>query len=164
MCSTGRSGARARGAPRLPESGRLPKSGRLDLERLVATGESPQAGESPVVLAPDVGLDVQLPLVHLVDVQTARLAAAVGARLAEPWGDRDRRTPQAAGRDLELVPLGDGCLVDVTGEDQLGAGVDERGENVAAPGDRLLPRAPRGPDQVVVEHHDAKCVTGRAGE
>jgi hypothetical protein len=62
------------------------------------------------------------------------------------------------------VPLGDGRLVDVAGEDQLGACVDQRGEDVAAPRDRPLPRAPGRADQVVVEDDDPKCVTGRAGE
>ena len=103
-------------------------------------------------------------LVGFVDVQAAGFAAAVGPRLPQPGGDGDRCPPQAARGDLELVPLGDGCLVDVAGEDQLGARVDERGEYVAAPCDRLLARTPGGADQVVVEDDDPKRAPGRTGE
>jgi len=102
--------------------------------------------------------------VGFVDVQAAGFAATVGPRLAQPGGDGNSRPAQAARGDLELVPLGDGCLVDVAGEDQLGARVDERGEYVAAPCDRLLARAPGGADQVVVEDDDPKRAAGRIGE
>jgi hypothetical protein len=52
------------------------------------------------------------------------------------------------------VPLADGCLVDVAGEDELGAGIHERGEHAAAFRYGLLARAPRRPEQVVVEDDD----------
>src|SRR5437773_284909 len=48
----------------------------------------------------------------------------------------------AAMRDLELVPLADRGLVDVAGEDQVGAGLDEPGQHVIPAGDGLLARAP----------------------
>src|SRR5580765_4475942 len=92
------------------------------------------------------------------------LASAVGTRLSEAGGNRDRRPAQAAGSDLELVALGDRCLVDVAGEDQLGARVDERREHMTAACDRLLARAPGCSDQVVVKRHDPKRALGRLGE
>jgi hypothetical protein len=97
-------------------------------------------------------------------MQAPRLASSVRARLAEAGRDRDRRPTQVAGGDLELVPLRDGGLVDVAGEDQLGAGVDQRGEHVAAACNRLLPGAPGRPDQMVVERDHAKRTIGRGGE
>jgi hypothetical protein len=36
------------------------------------------------------------------------------------------------------VPFAHRCLVDVSGEDQLGAGVNEAGEDAASPADRFL--------------------------
>ena len=62
--------------------------------------------------------------------------------------------------DLELVPFGDGALVDVAAEDQLRARVDEAREDVVAPGHRALARAPRGADQLVVQHDDAERAVG----
>ena len=56
------------------------------------------------------------------------------------------------------MPLAHGALVDVAGEDQVGAGLDEPGEHVVAACDRFLARAPRGADQVVVEHDDLEGV------
>jgi hypothetical protein len=97
-------------------------------------------------------------------VQPSRLAAPVRARLAEAGRDRDRRAANVAGHDLELVPLADRGLVDVAGEDQLGARFDERGEDVVAPCHGLLPRPPRGADQVVVEGDDAERAGRRRGE
>ena len=97
-------------------------------------------------------------------MQAARLAAPVGARLAEPGCDRDRDGADVAAHDLELAALADRGLVDVAGEHELGAGVDERGEHVVSPRDRLLPRAPGGPDHVVVEHGDPERAVGRLGE
>src|SRR5438552_2156654 len=85
MCNTGRSGALALDGRPFPS---LPGSGRLDLERLVAARESPDADESPVVLPPDVGLHVALPLVHVVNVEAAGLATA------EPRSARSRTSPR----------------------------------------------------------------------
>jgi hypothetical protein len=76
-------------------------------------------------------------------VQPARLAEAVRPRLAEARRDRDDDAADVAGRDLELAPLADGALVDVTGEDELGAGLDERAQHVVPARDGLLPRPPR---------------------
>ena len=97
----------------------------------------------------------------LVDVETARLALPLRARLAEAGRDRDDHRLLAAARDLELAPLAHRCLVDVPGEDQVGAARDECAENVVPAGDRLLPRAPRRADQVVVEHDDLECAGRR---
>jgi hypothetical protein len=44
--------------------------------------------------------------------------------------------------------------MDVAGEDELGAGLDERGEHVVSACDRLLSRSPRRSEQMVVERHD----------
>ena len=46
--------------------------------------------------------------------------------------------------------------MDVAADDQLRAGVDERREHVVAARDRLLPRAPRRADHLVVERDDAQ--------
>jgi hypothetical protein len=89
-------------------------------------------------------------------VQPARLAAAVRARLAKAGRDRDRHAAHVARDDLELVPLADRSLVDVTGEDELRTRFDERGEDVVPARDGLLPRPPRRADQVVVENDDAE--------
>src|SRR4051812_12594623 len=88
-------------------------------ERAAAPRESPQGRQPPVLFAPDVGLDEELVLSRLVDVEAPRFAAPVGPRLSESGRDRNRRSTQAARCDLELVSLGDGGLVDVAGEDQL---------------------------------------------
>ena len=124
----------------------------------------PRGGEAPVLLSPDVGLYAQLAFVSHVDVEPAGLAATVRARLPEAGGDRDDGAVQRAGRDLELMPLRDGRLVDVAGEDQLGAGVHERGEHVRSPRDGFLARAPGRADQVVMERDDAKRTIGCSGE
>ena len=85
----------------------------------------------------------------------ARLAAAARPRLAQPRRRDHRRPVHRAGGDLELAPLADGALVDVAGEDQLGAGVDERPEDGAAARDRPLAAPPGCAGQVVVERDDA---------
>src|SRR5207253_9463180 len=114
---------------------------------------------------PHVRLDVQRALARLVDVEAARLAAAVGPRLPQPRRDRHRHAALTAGRDLELAPLAHRRLVDMAREDELRAGVDERAEHVVSARDRLLPRPPRRADQVVVEDGDAeRAVVGLAEE
>ena len=75
----------------------------------------------------------------LVDEEPARLTAPVRPRLAESRGDRHGDAGDVAGDDLELVAFADRDLMDVAGEDQLGAGVHEPGEDAAPPADRLLP-------------------------
>jgi hypothetical protein len=103
-------------------------------------------------------------VVSHVDVEPAGLAPAAWPRLPEARGDRDDGAIQRSRGNLELVPLRDGRLVDVTGEDQLGAGVDERGEHVGSSGDRLLARAPGRADQVVMEGDDAERTFRRSSE
>src|SRR5262245_47832992 len=78
------------------------------------------------------------------------------ARLAESGRGRDRRAGLAVGGDLELAVLADRGLVDVAGEDQLRARVDEGRQYVQPPGDGPLPRAPRGSGQMMVEHDGAQ--------
>jgi hypothetical protein len=46
--------------------------------------------------------------------------------------------------------------VDVAAHDELGTRVDQRREDVVATRDRLLPRAPRRSDHLVVEDDDAQ--------
>ena len=90
-------------------------------------------------------------------VQSARLAEPSRPRLPEPGCDRDDGRARLVADDLELVPLADRGLVDVAGEDQVGAGVDERAQNVVAARDGTLARRPPGrAEQVVVEDGDAK--------
>jgi hypothetical protein len=97
-------------------------------------------------------------------VQPARLAATVRARLAEAGRDRHRHAAHVAGDDLELVPLANRGLVDVAGENELRARLDERGEDVVPARDGLLPRAPRRADQMVVKDDDAERSLRRVGE
>ena len=109
-------------------------------------------------------MDADRVRVALVHVQAARLATAARARLAEARSDRDDDAARVARDHFELVPLADGRLVDVTGEDQLRAGIDERCEHVCTLRDRLLPRAPRRADQVVVQCDDPQGALGRLGQ
>ena len=105
-------------------------------------------------------------LVRLVEVRAARLAAPVGAGPSEP-GDRGEheRLPASAVEDLELAPLGDRGLVDVPGEDELGAGVCERLEHAIAVLDGLFPPGrPRGRREVVVQRDDAERARPRLAE
>ena len=50
-------------------------------QRLAATREEALRRQRPATVAPRVGVDAQVRLVELVDVQAARLAAAVRPRL-----------------------------------------------------------------------------------
>ena len=88
-------------------------------------------------------------------MQATGLAAAVRAWLPEARRDRDRDPADVAGHDLELVALADGGLVDVAGEDELRARVDEPREDAASASDRLLSRSPGRPEEMVVEYDDA---------
>ena len=91
----------------------------------------------------------------LVDVEAAGLAAAVRPGLAETGCDRDDDGVLAPRRrELELAPLGDGALVDVARQDQVGAGLDEPGEDAVPIRHRLLPRPPGRSEQMVVEGDD----------
>src|SRR5215212_4613460 len=97
-------------------------------------------------------------------MEATGFAPAVRAWLTEARRDRDGRPAQAPRRHLELVPLRNGGLMDVAGEDQLGTGVDERRKYVRAAGNRLLPRAPGRADQMVVEDDDAQRAVRCGGE
>ena len=65
---------------------------------------------------------------------------------------------------LELVAFAHRPLVDVAAEDQFGTAVDEAREHVVASRDRLLSRAPRCADQLVVKSDDAQRTVGRLRE
>ena len=62
------------------------------------------------------------------------------------------------------MPFAHRRLVDVSREDQLGAGVDEAREHVASSAHRFLARAPRRSDQVVVKDDDPEGARGRFGQ
>ena len=83
------------------------------------------------------------------------------AGLSQAGGDRHGHAGQGARNDLELVSLAHGRLVDVAGKDELGSRVDEPGKDGVPACDRLLARAPRRADQVMVDDDDAKS-SGRS--
>ena len=92
----------------------------------------------------------------MVGDAAARFAATPRPWTAEPGCDRDHDAARVADRHLELVALTHRPLVDVAAEDQLGSGVDQAREHMVASCHRLLPRAPRSADQLVVKGDDAK--------
>ena len=63
-----------------------------------ARARTPLGRQRPAAVAPRVRVDAQMRLVELVDVEAARLAAPVRARLPEPRRDRDGDAALAAGR------------------------------------------------------------------
>ena len=160
----GRRGAalRVRGEAAGRDQGPAPRAAVRGRGARLAT-EAALPGEAPGAVAPDVRLDREGVGRCLVDVQALGLAAAIRPRAAEPGGDRDRGSAEP-GVDLEVVSLADGGLVDVAGEDQLRARVDERGEDVRAARDRPLARAPGRADQVVVQRHDSQRALRSLGE
>jgi hypothetical protein len=83
-------------------------------------------------------------------VKATRLAAPLRARLAEPWRQHDGDRMLAAVHDLELASLRHGALVDVSGEHELGAGINEPREHTGPSGERRLPGAPRRAEQMVM--------------
>ena len=119
-------------------------------------GEAAGRDRRELAAREDEGLDRDLALVGVDHVQAAGFAAALRPRLAEPGGDDDRDASLAAETDLELTPLARRRLVDVAREDQLGARVDERAEDVAASRHGPLARPPRRTGQVMVQADDAE--------
>ena len=89
-------------------------------------------------------------------------------RLPEPMGPGSRQ-PRCgyhddrplSGQHLELPSLGDACLVDVAGKDEVGAGRRQLLQHTAAARQRALARAPRRVGELVVQADDAQC-TGRS--
>ena len=151
----------ARGAPRHRRPRRRPSTRRRTrlLESLrLASGAKRRSALS--VQSPRDQRKVRTTIasrVRLVEVEAARLAEPSRPRLPEPGRDRDDGRARLVADDLELVPLAHGRLVDVTREDEVGAGVHERAEDVVAARDRpLARRPPRRADQVVVEDGDAE--------
>jgi hypothetical protein len=92
-----------------------------------------------------------------MEVEPARLAEPAWPRLAQPGSDRDDRSARLVADGLELVPLAHCGLVNVPGEDQVGARVDERLEDVVAPRDGTLAgRPPWRAEEMVVEDGNAQ--------
>ena len=92
-----------------------------------------------------------------------RLAQPVGARSREPRrGHDDDRT--LSGQHLELPALGGAGLVDVAGEDELGAGCRQLLQHAAAASERALARAPRRVGELVVQADDAQRPGRRRAE
>ena len=87
---------------------------------------------APLPAAPDVGLHAERLLADLVDVQAARLAEPVRARLAEAGGDREHRGTRVVRDDRELALLAHSRLMNVAGEDQIGPAGDECAQDVIA--------------------------------
>ena len=102
----------------------------------------------------------------MIDVSSAEITCSA-LRLAEPMG-RGRVSPGAvndydravAVEHLELPPLGDAGLVDVSGEDELGAGCREPLQHVPRRASGRFARPPRRVRELVVEADDAQR-TGR---
>ena len=137
----------------------------LRAQGLTAARERAHGREPPAVVAPDVGVGTQAVGLDLVHVQPARLAPPVRARLTEARRDRDHDGALAAGtRDLELAPLRDRALMDVAGEDQVGARLDQPGEDEVPPRDGLLPRPPGRAEEMVMQHDDPERPLGRLVE
>jgi len=81
------------------------------------------------------------------------LAQATRARACEA-GRRHDDGRALAGQHLELAPLCDASLVDMSGEDQLGAGRGQLLEHTATPRKRPLPRAPGRVGELMVKADD----------
>ena len=93
-------------------------------------------------------------------MRSLRLAEPVRARAREPRRRDDDDRPLAV-EHLELAPLGDAGLVDVAGEDELGAGFRELLEHAAAASERALARPPWRVRELMVEADDAQRAGGR---
>jgi hypothetical protein len=96
-------------------------------------------------------------------VRALSLAQPAGPGAREPRRRHDHARPFSR-QHLELTALGGAGLVDVTGENELGAGLRKLLENAAAARERALSRPPRRVGQLVVEADDAKCAGRRHGE
>jgi hypothetical protein len=115
------------------------------LKRLAAARKAALPDQRPVVVLPDERRHVERRRLSLEHVEAASLSPALGARLAEARCERDCDAVFAAVNDLELAPLGDRALMDMPGEDELGAGVHKPREHTGPPRQRRLPGAPRRP-------------------
>jgi hypothetical protein len=94
-------------------------------------------------------------------VRSLCLAESVRARPCEPWR-RNHDDRAFALQHLELPPLGDAGLVDVAGEDELGAGRRQLLQHTAAAGKRTLARTPGRVGELMVQTDDAQRA-GRGG-
>ena len=100
-----------------------------------------------------------------MEVEPASLSQPSRSRLAEPGRDRDHGCARPVADDLELMPFTHSRLVNVAGEDEVCAGVDQGTEDAVAPRDRtLVRRPPRRAEQVVVEDGDAEGLRRRCAE
>ena len=88
-------------------------------------------------------------------MRSLRLAESMGPRSREPGrGHHDDRA--LSRQHLELAPLGDAGLVDVAGEDELGAGRRQLLQHAAAARERSLTRPPRRIGELMVKADDAQ--------
>ena len=111
----------------------------------------------------DVRLDGDRGLVGGDHMRSLRLAEPMGSGSREPRrGHHDDRA--LSGQHLELAPLGDAGLVDVAGEDELGAGCRQLLQHAAAAGERALARPPRRVGELVVQADDAQRTGRRSAE
>jgi hypothetical protein len=91
------------------------------------------------------------------------LAESMGAGARQPRRGYHHDRPLVA-EHLELTPLGSAGLVDVPGEDELGAGCRELLEHPAAARQRSLACAPGSVRQLVMKANDAQGSRRRRGE
>ncbi len=92
-------------------------------------------------------------------MRSLRLAQPLRAGPRQSWRGYDHDRALSC-QYLELATLGCACLVDVAGEDKLGAGGRQLLQHAAAAGEWALARAPRRVGELVVQADDAKR-TGR---
>ena len=110
----------------------------------------------------NVRLDGDRRLVGGDDVRSLRLPSRWGRGRSAPA--RSPRRSTLARQHLELASLGDAGLVDVAGEDELGAGRRQLLEHAAAARERSLARAPRRVGELMVQADDAQCAGRCAAE
>ena len=136
---------------------------RIDGEGLAAARERAHGREPPVVVAPDVCLDAERPLVGARRPRSRAprrgAAAAAGRARGRSRSTTPRTSPVITSNSCRSR---DRALVDVAADDQLRAGVDEPREHVVAARDGLLARAPRRADHLVVQRRPRGARPARA--
>ena len=127
---------------------------RVALEGVAAAREGPHGCEPEASADPQIRVDRDRRCVDAIGECAARLAEAVRARLAETGRSGQHDGSGRVVEHRELVPLGDGDLMDVAADDQLGAGGGQRLEDEIAARQRALPAPPRRTDELVVQDGD----------
>ena len=147
-------GARTRLELALDRRGRVLRvgSGRRRSQVAAPARKHARGGELERGRVPEERLDLDRRRLDRVGEGAAGLPLAPRPRTPEPGsrGDDDARTLEP-----ELPVERDGGLVDVPGDDQLGAGGGQRRQHRGARRQRALARAPRRPHHLVVERGDA---------